>query len=64
MGEKEFASTSMQMGENLCAEFVTLGVATITSVRLQAAIGKYGYQHIGMTAKNAVTSLMRTSKKK
>ena len=61
MGGREFASTIMQMGGNSCAEFVPLGIATVTSVRLQAAIGKYGYQHIGTTAKIAVTSLMRTS---
>ena len=63
MSEREFAPTSMQMGENSCEEFVPLGVDTVTSVRLQAAIGKYGYQHIGTTAKIAVTSLMRTSDK-
>ena len=32
-------------GEFMC-------VATVTSVRLLAEIGKYGYQHIGTTSKN------------
>ena len=63
MGGREFDSTSMQMGKNYCAEFVPLGVSTVTSVRLQAEIGKYGYQHIGTTANIAVTSLMKTSDK-
>ena len=61
MGGREFASTSMQMGKKSWAEFVPLGVATVTYVRFQAAIEKYGYQHIGTTAKIAVTLLMRTS---
>ena len=61
MGGRGFASTSMQMGGGSCAEFVPLGVAAVTSVNLQAAIGKYGYQYIGTTAKISVTSLMKTS---
>ena len=61
MGVRDFASTSMQMGKKSCAEFMPLGVANVISVRIQAAIGKYGYQHIGTTEKIAVTSLMRTS---
>ena len=44
-------------------EFVPLGVATVTSVKIQAAIGKYGYQHIGTPENIAVNSLMRTSVK-
>ena len=36
-------------GKNSCVEFVPLGVATVTPVKLQLAIGKYGYQNIGMT---------------
>ena len=51
MGGRYFASTIMQMGGNSCEEFVQLGVATVTSVSLQAVIGKYGYQHIGKTKK-------------
>ena len=54
MGGREFDSTSMQMGKNYCAEFVPLGVSTVTSVRLQAEIGKYGYQHIGMKEKKSL----------
>ena len=47
-------------GGKSCAEFVPFISYTTTSVRFQAAVGKYGYQHIGKTAKIAVTSLMRT----
>ena len=61
MGGREFASTSMQMEKYLCVEFGSLGISTVTSVKIQAAIGKYGYQHIGATEKIAVISLMRTS---
>ena len=60
-GWKGVASSSMQMGKNSCAEFLPLGVATVTSVRFQAAIGKYGYPHIGTTGKVTATSLMRTT---
>ena len=52
MGGRKFASNRMQMGKNSCTGFVPLGVNTVTSVRLQVSIGKYGYQHIGMTRKN------------
>ena len=62
MGEREFASTIIQMGKFSCVEFVPLDVATVTSVKIQAAIGKHGYQHIEKTEKITVTSLMRTSK--
>ena len=61
MGGRDFASTSMQMGKNSCVEFVPLGVAVVTSVKIQAEIGEYGYQHIGTTEKISVTSLLRTS---
>ena len=61
MGGRGFASISMQMVGNSCAEFVPLGIANVTAIRLEAAIGKYGYQHIGTTAKISVISLMRTS---
>ena len=61
MGGREFASTSMTMGKNSCTEFVPLDVANVTSVRLKAEIGKYGYQYIGAKSKISVTSLMRTS---
>ena len=50
----------MQMGKKSCAEFVPLDVATVTSVKLQAAIEKYGYQHIGATSKIAVIILIWT----
>ena len=43
--------------------FLPLGVPTVTSVKLQVAIEKYGYQHIGTTEKIAVISLMKTSGK-
>ena len=46
--------------EKSCVEFVPLGITTFISVRLQTEIGEYGYQHIGTTAKNAVTSLINT----
>ena len=38
-----------------------LGVAIVTSVNLQAAIGQHGYQRIGTTEKIDVISMMRTS---
>ena len=38
-------------GKKSCVEFVPLGFATVTPVKLQAAIGKYGYQHIGTIEK-------------
>ena len=60
MGGKEFASTIMQIKKKACVEFVPLGITTFISVRLQTEIGEYGYQHIGTTAKNAVTSLINT----
>ena len=60
MGGRDFASTSMQVGENSCVEFAPLDFTTVTYVNLYAEIGKYGYQHIGTTAKISVTSLMST----
>ena len=42
----------MQMGKISCIEFVPQGVATVTSVKLQADIGQYSYQHIGTKGKN------------
>ena len=61
MGGRAFDSASMKMGKKSCAEFVPLGVTTVTYVRLQAAIEKYCYQNIGTTSKNSVTPLMRKS---
>ena len=34
-------------GVNSCVDFVPLVVATVIAVKFQAAIGNYGYQHIG-----------------
>ena len=50
-------------GGKSCAEFVPFISYTTTSVRFQAAVGKYGYQHIGMKEKISVISLINTSVK-